>query len=107
MCGRWATAGSYAIRPCVSAGYKAICASLKLFASVSSVGSTCGNCGGKLVRRKDDDPEAVRTRLRVYDDETAPVLRWYRDNGTRVATIDALGAVDDVTSRALGALPKA
>jgi adenylate kinase len=69
------------------------------------VGSTCGNCGGKLVRRKDDDPEAVRTRLRVYDDETAPVLRWYEQDGTTVATIDALGSVEDVTRRAMAALP--
>jgi adenylate kinase len=69
------------------------------------VGSICGNCGGKLVRRKDDDPEAVRTRLRVYDEETAPVLRWYEQDGTTVATIDALGAVDDVTRRAMAALP--
>ena len=39
------------------------------------VGSACAKCGGTLVRRKDDDPEAVRTRLRVYDEQTAPVLR--------------------------------
>src|SRR6185369_14981756 len=68
-------------------------------------GSICGNCGGTLVRRKDDDPDAVRTRLRVYDDETAPVLRWYEQDGTTVATIDALGSVDEVTRRAMAALP--
>ena len=68
------------------------------------VGDVCDKCGGALVRRKDDDPEAIRTRLRVYDDETAPVLGWYRTNGDRVAVVNAVGAVDAITSRALDAL---
>lgn len=68
------------------------------------VGDVCDKCGGALVRRKDDDPEAIRTRLRVYDDETAPVLGWYRENGDRVAVVNAVGAVGDITSRALDAL---
>jgi adenylate kinase len=67
-------------------------------------GSICDKCGGKLVRRPDDDPEAIRTRLRVYDQETAPVLDWYTGHGDKVAVIDAVGSVEDVTSRALRAL---
>ncbi|HTI62539.1 MAG TPA: adenylate kinase [Gemmatimonadaceae bacterium] len=68
------------------------------------VGDVCDKCGGALMRRKDDDPDAIRTRLRVYDDETAPVLEWYKRNGDRVAVVNAVGAVDDITSRALDAL---
>ena len=68
------------------------------------VGDVCDRCGGALVRRKDDDPDAIRTRLRVYDDETAPVLDWYKRNGDRVAVVNAVGAVDEITSRALDAL---
>jgi adenylate kinase len=68
-------------------------------------GTPCDkNDGGKLVRRKDDEPEAIRTRLRVYEEQTAPVLAWYRTNGTTVATVNAVGSVDDVTTRALAAL---
>jgi adenylate kinase len=67
-------------------------------------GSTCDKDGGKLVRRKDDEPEAIRNRLDVYRKQTAPVLDWYRQYGTKVAVIDAVGSVQDVTSRALGAL---
>jgi adenylate kinase len=67
-------------------------------------GSTCDNCGGTLVRRKDDDPEAIRTRLKVYDEQTAPVLDWYREAGDKVVVVDAVGSVDDVTQRALSAL---
>jgi adenylate kinase len=69
-----------------------------------AVGSVCDKCGGTLVRRKDDDPEAIRTRLRVYDEETAPVLEWYMRNGDKVAVIDAVGSVEAVTARALRAL---
>ena len=69
-----------------------------------NVGDVCEKCGGALVRRKDDDPEAIRTRLRVYDDETAPVLDWYRDNGDKRAIVNAVGAVNDITTRALKAL---
>jgi adenylate kinase len=67
-------------------------------------GSLCDKDGGRLVRRKDDEPEAIRNRLEVYERQTAPVLQWYRANGTRVAVIDAVGSVQDVTARALGAL---
>src|SRR3954462_11081471 len=35
-------------------------------------GSTCEKCGGKLVRRKDDEPDAIRNRLEVYRKQTAP-----------------------------------
>jgi adenylate kinase len=69
-------------------------------------GTACEKCGGKLVRRKDDEPEAIRNRLDVYQKQTAPVLDWYKKNGTKVATIDAVGEVEDVTKRALGALKK-
>lgn len=60
--------------------------------------------GGKLVRRKDDEPDAVRNRLRVYREQTAPVLDWYLGNGTKVVRIDAVGTFDEVTERALAAV---
>jgi adenylate kinase len=69
-----------------------------------AVGSVCERCGGALVRRKDDEPDAVRTRLRVYDEQTAPVLDWYLQHGEPVAVIDAVGAVEQITQRALIAL---
>ena len=67
-------------------------------------GSACDKDGGKLIRRKDDEPDAIRNRLDVYERQTAPVLAWYRTHGTKVAVIDAVGAVQDVTARALGVL---
>ena len=67
-------------------------------------GGVCDKCGGTLVRRKDDDPEAIRNRLKVYDDETAPVLDWYRSEGTRIIGIDALGTPERVLGRITTAL---
>jgi adenylate kinase len=71
-----------------------------------SPGTDCAKCGGKLVRRKDDEPEAVRNRLEVYRTQTEPVIDWYGDNKMKVLKIDADGSVDDVTARALEALGK-
>jgi len=62
-------------------------------------GTRCDKCGGVLVRRKDDDPEAVRNRLRNYHVQTAPVIEWYRSNGARLSTIDAVGTLDEVLDR--------
>jgi adenylate kinase len=67
-------------------------------------GSRCDKCGGKLVRRKDDEPDAVRNRLAVYKRQTAPVIDWYRRDGARIVAINAVGSTKDVLQRALGAL---
>ena len=67
-------------------------------------GCVSGQGGGTLVRRKDDDPAAVKTRLDAYRTSTEPVLAWYQQNGARIATIDAVGAIDDITHRARLAL---
>ena len=67
-------------------------------------GTKCDKDGGTLVRRKDDEPDAIRNRLAVYEKQTAPVLAWYREHDTKVAVIDAVGPVQDVTARALSAL---
>ena len=72
-------------------------------------GSTCERCGGRLVRRKDDEPEAVRHRMRAYRDQTRPVIDWYRcraeaPGGPRFLEVDAVGEVDEVTRRVLSVL---
>ena len=67
-------------------------------------GTSCDKCGGKLMRRKDDEPDAIRNRLAVYEKSTAPVLAWYNAKGARVVTVNAVGDVADITKRALKAL---
>jgi adenylate kinase len=63
----------------------------------------CGICGGELFQRDDDHPATVRHRLEVYAAQTAPLIDFYRDEGKLVA-INAVGAVEDVTERAIDAL---
>ena len=41
----------------------------------------CDSCGGKLVRRKDDEPETVRARLEVYHKKTEPLKAYYAERG--------------------------
>ena len=41
----------------------------------------CDNCGGKLIQRKDDTPETVRERLKVYHTETEPLVDFYAARG--------------------------
>ena len=83
---------------------RTVCESCQTPYTGRAPGTACDKCGGRLVRRKDDEPEAIRNRLGVYDTQTRPVLDWYKQHGTKVAVIDAVGAVQDVTGRALGAL---
>ena len=61
----------------------------------------CDKCGGTVVQREDDKPEAVRRRLQVYADETEPLVEYYRDKGM-LAEVDGVGPVDAV-NRALEA----
>ncbi len=69
-------------------------------------GTACAKCGGKLVRRADDDPDAVRQRLKVYHAQTAPVITWYQTHGVRVVTIDGVGTRSEVQSRVLRAFSR-
>jgi len=69
-------------------------------------GEKCDKCGGTLIRRKDDEPAAVQNRLDVYAEQTAPVFDWYKASGAKVAVVDAVGSVGEVTKRALAALRK-
>jgi adenylate kinase len=63
----------------------------------------CDKCGGQLYQRDDDKPETVRHRLEVYREQTEPLVEFYRGRG-QLSTIDALGAVEDVTERAITVL---
>ena len=58
---------------------------------------------GKMVQREDDKPETVRHRLEVHREQTAPLSGWYDEQGL-LTRIDAIGAIEEVTERALKAL---
>lgn len=85
-------------------GGRTVCEKCQTPYTGRNAGEKCDKCGGTLVRRKDDEPDAIRNRLRVYEQQTAPVFEWYSRNGTRMATVQAVGTFDEVTKRALKAL---
>jgi len=53
--------------------------------------------------RADDTEDVIRNRMKVYRDETAPLLEYYSG---QLKTVDAVGSVDEVFARALRALGK-
>lgn len=53
--------------------------------------------------RADDSPEAVRHRLQVYTDATAPVVEFYRNTG-RLACVDGVGSMEEVFQRIIAML---
>ncbi|GAB3103032.1 adenylate kinase [Lysobacter terrae] len=57
----------------------------------------------KAEGREDDSPESVRKRLQVYNDQTAPVIDYYRQQG-QLTVVDGVGALDDVFARIVEAI---
>lgn len=52
----------------------------------------CDDCGGKLVRREDDDPELIKKRLRTYHETTTPVIDFFEKKG--IPTLEVPGDYD-------------
>jgi adenylate kinase len=55
----------------------------------------CDECGGDLIQREDDTEETARERLRVFEENTLPVVEFYDDEGD-LARIDGEQAPDEV-----------
>ena len=69
----------------------------------SSKGAACERCDGKLVQRPDDTEEVLRKRLRVYREQTLPIVGAYEKRGLLVR-IEGTGAPDTVFERLQAAL---
>ncbi|NLB29949.1 MAG: adenylate kinase [Clostridiales bacterium] len=63
----------------------------------------CDECGGKLERRKDDEPETVKNRLEVYHQETEPLKIFYQDRDIYMQVENQRG-VNDTTKLVFEAL---
>jgi adenylate kinase len=66
-------------------------------------GWVCDNCGGDVVQRADDTPEAIQKRLDLYERETAPLIAWYAGRDL-LAEVDGLGPAEEVTKRLIGVI---
>lgn len=58
--------------------------SLILGKDIKKEGEACPDCGGEVVQRKDDTPEGIKKRLAVYQAETSPVIKYFKDQGSLV-----------------------
>jgi adenylate kinase len=58
----------------------------------------CEVCGGDVMQRDDDTPDAVNRRLDLYEEQTAPLIAFYGGEG-RLQTIDGVGNPDEVFHR--------
>lgn len=57
-------------------------ATYNLVLNPSKVEGICDKCGAKLIRRADDsDEDAIKKRLEIYDNETKPLVDFYKDKG--------------------------
>lgn len=65
------------------------------FTNPPRVPGICDGDGGPLIQREDDKAETVAKRLDVYDEQTVPLVEYYRNTG-KLVEIDALRGVDDV-----------
>jgi adenylate kinase len=65
----------------------------------------CLSCGGELYQREDDKEEVIAKRLSVYQEQTAPIIDFYRTEGLLI-TISADGDVAEITERAITALSR-
>jgi adenylate kinase len=62
-----------------------------------SEAGVCDDCGGDLLQRDDDTPEAIRTRLAEYHEKTEPVVEYYRaETDVPVVDIDGERPPDEV-----------
>lgn len=55
----------------------------------------CDRCSGSLTQRSDDNEETVRKRLQVYEEQTAPLVSYYKAQG-KLRTVRGVGAINDI-----------
>ena len=60
---------------------------------------TCDTCGGDVVQRDDDTEEAIDRRLELYEEQTVPIIDYYRDQSACSSQVDGVGDGDDVFER--------
>ncbi len=58
----------------------------------------CEVCGGDVMHRDDDTPEAIAHRLDLYEEQTSPLIEFYQRDG-RLAIVDGFASTDEVFRR--------
>lgn len=83
------------------------CSQCKLVFHVTArppkVEGVCDHCGGELVQRADDRPEAIEVRMAAYEHSTKPLLEYYANHGL-LRTISATGSPEQIYERTMAIL---
>lgn len=57
--------------------------------------NVCDQCQGELYQRDDDNEDTINTRLQVYHEQTAPLIEYYKKQGS-LHRIKGVGSIDDI-----------
>ena len=82
-------------RSCGSCG-----AIYNIYFSPTSEPGKCDKCGGVLQHRSDDNEDTVRNRLEVYEQQTAPLVSYYKAQG-KLRTVKGVGGINDIFTKAV------
>ncbi len=63
----------------------------------------CDTCGGDVMQRDDDTPAAIAHRLDLYEQQTSPLIEYYRERG-RLVVVDGVASPDEVFRRLTSAV---
>lgn len=63
----------------------------------------CDKCGGALIQRKDDHPDTVAERLKVYHEQTEPLKAYYEKTG-KLKIVEGQDTVEETTALVMAAL---
>ena len=78
-----------------------------VYFSPPRIEGVCDKCGGTLTQRDDDNEDTIRKRLDVYQQQTAPLVDYYRRQG-KLRTVQGVGEINDIFAaieRILASLP--
>ena len=78
-----------------------ICSKCKTVFPAAYEKPTCNQCDGELMTRADDNPEAIKTRLEAFHNETEPAINLYND---KMITIDGTTSIEEVTKNTINTL---
>ena len=75
------------------------------YTSPPKVDNTCDKCSHELYHRADDNEETIGKRLKTYEDETSPLIGYFRDKGL-LLSVQGVGEIDQITSAVKAELQK-
>lgn len=68
-----------------------------IFTTPPKTENVCDKCNGELVHRADDTEETIRKRLSIYEEQTAPLMAYYKDQD-KLHEIEGTGEIDSIFS---------